>query len=74
MTEIVLVTGATGFIGRVLVKRLASAGLRVRCLVRPGADVARLTWPRVESCRGDLLDAALPAAEKAGGGRLELLS
>lgn len=67
MPETVLVTGATGFIGLALVKRLSAAGLRVRCLVRPGSDISRL--PRgVEIVRGDLLDAAsLEVAVKDAG-------
>jgi UDP-glucose 4-epimerase len=65
MPETVLVTGATGFIGLALVKRLAASGLKVRCLARPGADISRLALPGVEICRGDLLDAAsLEAAVK----------
>jgi uncharacterized protein YbjT (DUF2867 family) len=32
---LILVTGATGFVGRALLPRLAEAGLEVRCLVRP---------------------------------------
>jgi len=55
MTETVLVTGATGFIGLALVKRLSAAGQRVRCLVRAGSDVSRLP-PGAELVRGDLLD------------------
>ena len=33
-SETVLVTGATGFIGRRLIPALLAAGYRVRCLVR----------------------------------------
>jgi len=65
MPETVLVTGATGFIGLALVKRLSASGLKVRCLARAGADVSRLALPGVEIFRGDLLDAAsLNAAVK----------
>jgi nucleoside-diphosphate-sugar epimerase len=56
----VLVTGASGFIGRALVLRLAARGDRVLCLVR---DPARSPWmravPGVEPVVGDLADAGL---------------
>src|ERR1035441_3805115 len=39
----ILVTGATGFIGRRLVRRLLEYGFRnVRCFVRPSADQERV--------------------------------
>lgn len=38
----ILVTGATGFVGRALLPRLAEAGLEVRCLVRPSRRTPRL--------------------------------
>ncbi len=53
----ILLTGATGFVGRHLVRRLAGAGERVRCLVRPGSP--HLTWLHshgVEVSSGHLLD------------------
>jgi nucleoside-diphosphate-sugar epimerase len=34
----IAVTGATGFLGRYLVRRLADAGHRLRCWYRPGSD------------------------------------
>jgi nucleoside-diphosphate-sugar epimerase len=37
-----LVTGATGFLGRRLVRHLLAAGHEVRCLVRPTSDLAGL--------------------------------
>lgn len=38
----VLITGAEGFIGSHLARRLAGEGARVSALVRPGADLSRL--------------------------------
>ena len=38
----ILVTGATGFVGRALLPRLAEAGLELRCLVRPSRSSPRL--------------------------------
>jgi UDP-glucose 4-epimerase len=65
-----LVTGATGFIGRALVRRLSAAGLRVRCLVRPGSGVHGLELPGVEVLRGDLLDPASIQAAVRGASRV----
>ena len=45
-----LVTGANGFLGRHVVASLASAGHRVRALVRPSADLDGLGWDAPE-CR-----------------------
>ena len=39
---VILVTGATGFVGRRLVRRLAAAGRTVRCLLRPSRRSPRL--------------------------------
>jgi uncharacterized protein YbjT (DUF2867 family) len=44
MSQIVLLTGATGFIGRNLHGRLEEAGLEVRCLTRKPEE-ARGLWP-----------------------------
>lgn len=41
MSKVVLVTGATGFVGRQIVKSLADRGLRIYAVVRPGS-AARL--------------------------------
>lgn len=48
----VLVTGATGFLGQRLVRRLLLAGVSVRCLVRPSSDVGALLAGAPEEKRG----------------------
>ncbi len=54
---LVLVTGATGYIGGRLVPRLLDAGYRVRCLVRDPVRLQGRPWvPGVEVLRGDLLE------------------
>jgi dihydroflavonol-4-reductase len=52
----ILVTGATGHIGNVLVRRLLSAGERVRALIMPGEDTSPLTGLDVEMVHGNVLD------------------
>ena len=52
-------TGGTGFIGSVLVTRLAERGDHIRLLARHGSDVTPfLGFPNVEIVRGDLFDGA----------------
>lgn len=55
---VVLVLGATGFVGRRLVAALLEAGHRVRCLVRDPVRAAALLGERVELVEGDMLDPA----------------
>jgi uncharacterized protein YbjT (DUF2867 family) len=58
--ELVLVTGATGYVGGRLVPRLLDAGYRVRCLVRDPARLQGRTWlQRVEVAAGDALNPAM---------------
>lgn len=52
----VLVTGATGFTGGHLARRLAAAGDRVRVIARDPAKASDLTAAGVEVVRGDLTD------------------
>jgi uncharacterized protein YbjT (DUF2867 family) len=52
----ILITGASGNIGRQVVQNLVSRGAAVRALVR---DPAKTTFPKgVEVVQGDLLDVA----------------
>ncbi len=60
----VLVTGATGFTGSLLTRRLVARGAHVTALVRPGSSVAHLsdagvTWVRGEISDGDLIAEAM---------------
>jgi nucleoside-diphosphate-sugar epimerase len=63
----VLVTGATGFIGTHLTRRLAESGHGVTCLVRPTSNVDRLEPLGVRFAMGDVRDAdsLRPAVEKS---------
>lgn len=55
--RLVLVLGATGYVGGRLVPRLLEAGYQVRCLVRSPGKLAGLLWgDDVEVVRGDLLE------------------
>ncbi len=57
----VAVTGATGFLGRYLVRRLCSAGHRLRCWHRPESDRTGLEGLAVEWLPGQLGDSAAVA-------------
>jgi uncharacterized protein YbjT (DUF2867 family) len=64
--RLILVTGATGYIGGRLVPRLLELGYRVRCLVRDPARLAGRPWaPSIEMTAGDVLeaDSLLPALQ-----------
>src|SRR5262249_28923076 len=70
-----LVTGATGFIGRRLVARLARDGHRVRALVLPGEDPGAVPelaalGGALDVVRGDVTDADGVAAAVRGAGRV----
>ncbi|HEY6334679.1 MAG TPA: hopanoid-associated sugar epimerase [Alphaproteobacteria bacterium] len=51
-----LVTGASGFIGSAVLRRLVESGFEVRALVRPKSDRRNLEGIRCEIVRGDLTD------------------
>ena len=53
----VLVTGATGYTGRVLVKRLLEAGTKVRAIARASSDLSPFREMDVEWVRGEIYDA-----------------
>ena len=56
MSNLILVTGATGYVGGRLVPRLLDAGYRVRCLVRDPNRLQGRPWlKRVEVVTGDAL-------------------
>jgi 2-alkyl-3-oxoalkanoate reductase len=52
----VLVTGASGFVGRALVRKLIAEGYRVRAYVRPLSDTSALETLGAEVVRGDVRD------------------
>ena len=52
----VLVTGATGFVGSAIVRRLCADGARVRAIARPGSDRRNLQDLDIEVVDGDLTD------------------
>jgi dihydroflavonol-4-reductase len=52
----VFVTGATGMLGRALVRRLVERGVSVRALARASSDTSELSKMPVELVRGDLDD------------------
>ncbi|MGD0498935.1 MAG: NAD-dependent epimerase/dehydratase family protein [Bryobacteraceae bacterium] len=61
-----LITGATGFIGATLAKRLADRGELVHALCRGAADAAPLVHDNIRVVRGDVRDPE--AVERAMGG------
>ncbi len=61
-----LVTGATGFVGSAVARRLCRDGIRVRALVRPGSPRFHLDALDLEFVVGDLRDAQSIRSAMAG--------
>lgn len=61
-----LVTGATGFVGAAVVRRLLARGEQVRALARPGGDRRNIDSLDIEIAEGDLLDPASLAGAVKG--------
>jgi nucleoside-diphosphate-sugar epimerase len=66
VSDLCLVTGATGFIGGAVARRLIAEGYRVRCLVRASSDTTALRELDVELVVGDLTSAGTVASAAAG--------
>jgi dihydroflavonol-4-reductase len=66
MPRTIFLTGATGFIGSRLARRLAARGDRVRCLVRASSDTTDLERAGAEIVRGELTDVGTIAAALDG--------
>lgn len=65
MSDVVFLTGGTGFVGANLARLLIAKGYRVRCLARKGSNRKNLDGLPVEVVEGGLLDAsALEAGAK----------
>ena len=63
--DLVLLTGATGFVGSAVARALLAGGFAVRALVRPGSDRRNLAALAVAPVPGDLTD---PASLRAAVG------
>lgn len=62
----VLVTGATGFTGVVLTKKLVQAGLKVRALARDTSNIEPFQGLDIEWLRGDVFDAEVMGKAVSG--------
>jgi uncharacterized protein YbjT (DUF2867 family) len=65
--DLILLTGATGYVGGRLLKALEHTGHRVRCLARRPQYLQPKVGPTTEIVRGDVLDPASLIAALDGG-------
>src|SRR5688572_28316755 len=66
MADSILLTGATGYVGGRLLKKLEAAGARLRCLVRRPENLVGRVGPSTEIVAGDVSDAASLTRALAG--------
>jgi dihydroflavonol-4-reductase len=57
MSDVVLVTGASGFVGSAVARALVARGLHVRVLMRPSANRLNIAQLHCEPVAGDMRDA-----------------
>lgn len=57
MKDLVLIAGATGYVGGELLKEVLAAGQRVRCLARRPEALRAKVLRGLEVVEGDVLDA-----------------
>ncbi|HEY1961456.1 MAG TPA: NAD-dependent epimerase/dehydratase family protein, partial [Rhizomicrobium sp.] len=70
MTDVVLVTGASGFVGSAVARKLIERGFRVRAMVRAGSPRGNLAGLDCEISEGDMRDAASLARAMDGARHL----
>lgn len=66
MSDLVLVTGASGFVGAAVARAALARGFKVKVLMRPTADPANIAGLEVESVAGDMRDQASMARALKG--------
>jgi len=66
--SLVLIAGATGYVGGELLKSLLDAGCAVRCLARRPEALRAKAFPGLEVVEGDVLNSELIRTAMAGGG------
>lgn len=64
--DIVLVTGASGFVGAAIVRRLQRTGCRIRTLMRPTSLRANVEDLGIDICTGDIRDPVAVASAMKG--------
>ncbi|HEC98162.1 MAG TPA: NAD-dependent epimerase/dehydratase family protein [Nitrospirae bacterium] len=56
LKTMIFIAGATGFVGRHLIRSLSSGKYKVRCLVRSDKEAGLCTSPGFETTKGDITD------------------